>query len=197
MRSRSRKCAPGERASPTPVFGKRVSPSAVTAPVIPISSSTASAEAESHAAEPWPRRRTAGPPEAHQAVRAMAPRRRKVLSRCAAIHQARAIDWFPATSSSSTSPAPTPASVSIRTIESTAPVRTGWPGPKRRNASTSMATTARSATPLVARWVNSMRVSAVGERGIATPLQRGQCAPQPAPDPVARTKAPQSTTSTV
>ena len=39
-----------------------------------------------------------------------------------------------------------------------------------------------------------MSVAADGSRGKTTPLQSGQCSPQPAPDPVARTYAPQRIT---
>ena len=51
--------------------------------------------------------------------------------------------------------------------------------------------------PLVARWVNSISVSADGLRGMTTPLQRGQWRPHPAPAPDARTNAPHSTTPTL
>ena len=50
--------------------------------------------------------------------------------------------------------------------------------------------------PLVARWVNSIIVSRAGARGTTSPLQSGQWAPQPAPEPVARTKAPHRMTAT-
>ena len=53
-----------------------------------------------------------------------------------------------------------------------------------------------SAAPLVARWVNSTTVSREGDLGTTSPLHSGQCAPQPAPEPVARTKAPQRITIT-
>ena len=39
-------------------------------------------------------------------------------------------------------------------------------------------------------------VAAAGEGGITAPWQVGQCRPQPAPEPVARTKAPHATTAT-
>ncbi len=51
--------------------------------------------------------------------------------------------------------------------------------------------------PLVLRWVNSMRVFRVGPAGVMTPLQRGQWLPHPAPEPEARTNAPQITTATL
>ncbi len=49
----------------------------------------------------------------------------------------------------------------------------------------------------MSRCVNSMTVASAGPRGIATPLQSGQWSPQPAPEPEARTKAPQRMTSRV
>lgn len=48
--------------------------------------------------------------------------------------------------------------------------------------------------PLVARCEYSISVPIVGEGGITSPLQVGQWAPQPAPDPVARTTAPHKMT---
>ena len=44
--------------------------------------------------------------------------------------------------------------------------------------------------------VYSTIVSSIGAWGTTSPLQRGQWAPQPAPDPVARTKAPHKMTAT-
>src|SRR5260370_41238712 len=41
-----------------------------------------------------------------------------------------------------------------------------------------------------------MMVASRGARGRTSPLHNGQCSPQPAPDPVALTKAPHSTTAT-
>src|SRR6185295_13050711 len=46
----------------------------------------------------------------------------------------------------------------------------------------------------MARWVNSMMVAMVGDTGVTWPLHSGQWLPQPAPEPVARTKAPHNTT---
>jgi len=42
-------------------------------------------------------------------------------------------------------------------------------------------------SPLETRWLNSIIVSSAGARGSTCPLQIGQWAPHPAPDPVART----------
>jgi len=52
-----------------------------------------------------------------------------------------------------------------------------------------------SATPLVIRCVNSIIVCVWALVSRRLPLQTGHLLPQPAPDPVARTKAPQSTTA--
>lgn len=52
-----------------------------------------------------------------------------------------------------------------------------------------------SATPLIARCVNSMIVCKPAARGTTSPLHSGQWLPQPAPDPLARTYAPHKTTS--
>jgi len=54
-----------------------------------------------------------------------------------------------------------------------------------------------SATPLVIRCVNSIIVCALALVPRTLPPQPGHLLPQPAPDPVARTKAPQSTTATL
>ena len=50
--------------------------------------------------------------------------------------------------------------------------------------------------PLVTRCVSSTSVASSGARGSTSPLQSGQWAPQPAPEPVARTNAPHRITST-
>jgi len=113
--------------------------------------------------------------------------RRKVLSRCAANHQARARLALSATISKSTSPAPTNASVSISTIAACVASQVALPRGVRRRAQTSCTTTNSSATPEVARCASSISVSTAGSRGMTTPLQSGQCAPHPAPDPEART----------
>ena len=131
---------------------------------------------------------------AHQAVSVSAPTSRNVFSRCPAIHHARAVETSSATSSSSTSPAPISASRTISTPDATAARRTMCPGGKRRQAPTTSATTSSSATPLVSRWPSSISVSMLGDRGTTSPLQRGQWLPQPAPEPVARTNAPQRIT---
>ncbi len=45
----------------------------------------------------------------------------------------------------------------------------------------------RARAPLVSRCENSTSISTLGDCGITSPLQSGQCAPHPAPDRVART----------
>ena len=49
--------------------------------------------------------------------------------------------------------------------------------------------------PLVARCVNSMMVARVGECGVISPWHSGQWLPQPAPESVALTNAPQRATA--
>ena len=53
------------------------------------------------------------------------------------------------------------------------------------------------ASVLVILWTNSIVVSILANTGKTSPLHNGQSLPQPAPDPVARTTAPQSITRTV
>jgi hypothetical protein len=110
---------------------------------------------------------------------------------------ARAMLALSATSSKSTRPAPTAASVTMKNIDNPAPSRAGWPGRHTRKVQMRSTTTARSAMPLVRRCENSIRVAVSADRGRTSPLQSGQCAPQPAPDPVARTYAPHRMTATV
>jgi len=75
--------------------------------------------------------------------------------------------------------------------------RAPWPFGSTRNAKMLKATTRIPSRPLESRWPSSIRVSSFGSLGMTTPLQRGQWLPQPAPAPVARTKAPQRMTRTV
>jgi hypothetical protein len=93
-----------------------------------------------------------------------------------------------------TKEAPTRLSVTMKNMERPAPKRAGCPLGRVRRARIRRARTARKARPEVARWVNSIRVSTWGVRGMISPLQVGQWAPHPAPEPVARTKAPQRAT---
>ena len=108
---------------------------------------------------------------------------------------ARAIVALSATSSNSTRPAPTAASVRMKISERTAPRRAGWLRPHARHVQASSAITPSSARPLVRRWEYSISVATLGARGTISPLQSGQCAPHPAPDPDARTYAPQRMTA--
>src|ERR1017187_7143944 len=138
--------------------------------------------------------RTAARPPAHHAVSVRQASSVSVLIRCVESEYARFAEAFLPTCSSSTSDAPRSASVTRNTAESAAPSRAGLRGGNARKAqTTSNATSARS-RPLIARCVNSMMVAAPGECGVTAPLQSGQRLPHPAPDPVARTYAPQSTT---
>ena len=100
---------------------------------------------------------------------------------------ARAALAFWAVQPKRTKEAPTRLSVTMKKRASPAPKRAGCPLGKARSAQRKSARTERKARPEVARWVNSMRVSTWGARGITSPLQVGQWAPHPAPAPVART----------
>src|SRR5450432_17007 len=73
--------------------------------------------------------------------------------------------------------------------------RTRWPGGKRATLQPASPITASIATPLIARWVNSITVWMRGLCGTTSPLQSGQWLPQPAPEPLARTYAPHKMTS--
>ncbi len=110
--------------------------------------------------------------------------------------RARATESFAPTRWKRTSPAPTAASVRMKKTDAPAARRAGWPFGWSRKTHRPSAKTSSSAMPLVARWVNSIIVSRAGARGTTSPLQRGQWAPQPAPEPVARTKAPHRMTAT-
>ncbi len=66
---------------------------------------------------------------------------------------------------------------------------------KLRRLHSQSAATAAKDTPLIMRCVNSMMVSMRGAKGTTSPLHNGQWLPHPAPDPLARTKAPHKTTS--
>ena len=103
------------------------------------------------------------------------------------MNSARARLALSATSSNSTRPAPTPASVSMKSIDQPAARRAGCPAGRDRHTAMTSASSASRASPLVSRWVSSMIVAIAGARGTISPLQSGQCWPQPAPEPVART----------
>ena len=110
--------------------------------------------------------------------------------------RARATESFSPTRRKRTSPAPTAASVRMKKTDAPAARRAGWPFGRSRKTHSASASTSSRARPLVARWVNSIMVSRAGARGRTSPLQSGQWAPQPAPEPVARTKAPHRMTTT-
>jgi hypothetical protein len=115
--------------------------------------------------------------------------------------RARHIEPLLPTSSSFTSIAPMSASIRMKTKPKTALRRTGCEAKlargKSRKAQTTWAKTNTSARPLVVRWLYSITVSTLGSRGTISPLQSGQCEPQPAPEPLARTRAPPTITSTL
>ncbi len=83
--------------------------------------------------------------------------------------------------------APMAASPSSNSSAATAPFRTGLPAGEARNTPTASITTSSTATPLTARWENSMAWAPPAPIGTSSPRHVGQEAPQPAPDPVART----------
>ena len=85
----------------------------------------------------------------------------------------------------------------MNTHESTAQRRTSCPRGNRANASHATPPTKRRLSPEVTRWVSSIAVSMVRGRCAISPWQVGQCWPQPAPEPVIRTTAPNKTTATV
>src|SRR5260370_31611472 len=80
-------------------------------------------------------------------------------------------------------------------IDSIAIRRTRCPRGNSKTLHQASATTAIIATPLVIRCVNSMIVSIRGTSGTTSPLHSGQWLPQPAPEPLARTYAPQRITN--
>ena len=85
----------------------------------------------------------------------------------------------------------------MNTSAHAAPPRAACPRGAARRVHQKSVTTATNARPLVNRWENSTSVSTEGDRGSTTPLQSGQWPPHPAPDPVARTYAPQRMTTMV
>jgi len=118
-----------------------------------------------------------------------------VFSRCSASAITRRTEASVATRASSTSPAPSSASPIMNPSAKPAAVRAGWPAGRTSRAQANSPTTKSSASPLVTRWVSSMRVAVVGARGTTAPLHSGQWLPQPAPEPEARTYAPHRITS--
>jgi hypothetical protein len=89
------------------------------------------------------------------------------------------------------------ASFRIKISEKTAAMRARWRLGVARNVQMTSAMTAMRAMPLVARCVYSMSAATVGCCWMTVPLQKGQCSPQPAPEPVARTAAPHRMTATL
>ena len=110
-----------------------------------------------------------------------------MFARCSGITIARARLSSWATSLNSTSPAPSSASTTMKTSEAIPARRAGWPAATVRQIQTASTKTATSARPLESRCENSIIIAVSGARGTTSPLQSGQWAPQPAPEPVART----------
>ncbi len=134
-------------------------------------------------------------PTSQKTVSTRPPSRTKVLTRWIGTETARATEASSATHSARTITAPISASMTIEIPDTTAPTRAGWPRSTRRKTIHTRAATTSSATPLAARWVNSIAV-APSSSGTSTPLHDGHERPHPAPDPVARTKAPSRMTTT-
>jgi hypothetical protein len=84
----------------------------------------------------------------------------------------------------------------MNTRDAAAQTRARWPGGNTIRAAIIRPNESSIARPLLRRWTNSMMVLAPGATGTITPLQDGQWLPHPAPDPVARTTAPQMITTT-
>ena len=80
---------------------------------------------------------------------------------------------------------------------STAARRTGCVRGKARTAHQQRIKMSGVSTPVIARCVYSIILWSEGETSIAEPSQSGQWLPQPAPEPVARTKAPHKMTATL
>ena len=97
----------------------------------------------------------------------------------------------------STSAAPTRLSSTMNPMAAPAPRRTRWPGGETRRDHTSRPSVSSRERPLVRRWKNSMNVATLGLVGIGSPLQVGQWAPQPSPEPVACTTSPHTITARV
>ncbi len=85
----------------------------------------------------------------------------------------------------------------MNTPEKAAPRRSrGDRTDKLRQMRQTRTATRISARPLVTRCVNSIALASSRSDGMNSPLQLGQLAPQPAPEPVARTYAPKTITPT-
>ena len=148
-----------------------------------------------------PRRRTAeralrpatrviGPPrpESHLGRQRETAIRANVLTRCTDMNSARAMLGCRPPAGRGRAPAPTAASVTMKKIDQAAARRARVPCRARAATSTRAA---RRPPGAPGRWSarceNSTSISTLGARGMTSPLQSGQCAPQPAPDRVART----------
>ena len=201
-RSRTKRWAPGAKSCAKPfadsdVGGNSVSPSAVTAPLAPTTSMPTSAGPRTHPTTRRSPERGASPPDAHHAVIVIDPRRKNVFTRCSPTLSARFIDASCATSSNKHQRrAEQGFADSMNPVASNAaPLRTMCPRGYARMLHTRRPTVSARDRPLVRRCEYSMRVSTRAARGRTSPLHRGQWLPQPAPEPLARTNAPQTTTA--
>ncbi len=123
--------------------------------------------------------------------------RRNVLTKWMDIQMARCALSFCATKPPLTSTMPTSASVTEKTVVATAALRTAEPFSNSRYDHTSSTTTNGRNTPVDTRCAYSIHVLACWASGMAAPQQSGQWLPQPSPEPLARTKAPHTMTSSV
>ena len=184
--------------------GKSVSPSAVTAP---LAATTMSPTKQLASAQLGARAQPSVPPlrdaaalraagaRAQIAVSAALPVSKRVFTRCNATTTARATDASSATHPFFTSAAPMAASSATKPKTARLARRAGCPAGRARHAQSGKARDSTPSNPLVRRCVYSMSVAWLGVRGTSSPRQLGQCAPQPAPEPVIRTQAPKTMTN--
>ena len=119
-----------------------------------------------------------------------APTSRSELTKCVETMSPRVIEVSLPVRLNSTVTAPS--SDSDRRKPKAASEKTQSPGfaLRPRKARTSSQAPRPKITSASSRCENSISVSTLGDRGTIAPLQVGQCEPQPAPEPVARTTAP-------
>jgi len=183
---KSRAIAPARVAA-----GKIVSPRAANEPVMPVdimqNNPIATAIRSVRFADSVKRLPPVG---SHFAVSASAATSSSVFPKCRHKNPARLADRSMPTCSKRTSIAPRIASFSKSIAAEMAEYRGQSPLVVRRQVQTRRTTMSTSDKPLVSRCVNSIKVLDWTDVGRISPLHRGQWLPQPAPDPVARTKAP-------
>ncbi len=145
-----------------------------------------------------PRKTSASTPRlgrVHTTVVPRAERRRNVLIRWRPTATPCDAEGSIATSRASTMKPPMSASTPTMPSAHQLAARAGWPAVNERRQTTTSATPRRTTRPLVTRWDSSMRSATDRAWGMTSPLQSGQWLPQPAPEPVARTKPPQTMTT--